>query len=264
MNLEQHAPDCGDARGAPMGRRLRPHSVARGRDAWEEDLNPGRAASQAARELAFTGEISLRRLYLDAGGYDVGGAYWGIGEPIFSALSECGTIDRTLRATSQSAAISAILKDAPRATVAPDEGDTPQVDGMTAEEVDDFIAGYEAAMLHADLSEEDAERILEAGDDPASILAPSTREDIRGTCAAFLAAQHATIRVCAGTHTEGSSDDTVWNHAGRDLWYTSRGHGAGFWDGDWPDPEAAQLTWAAKRCGSSDLYLGDDGLLYLG
>ena len=33
-----------------------------------------------------------------------------------------------------------------------------------------------------------------------------------------------------------------WDQAGHDLWLTTRGHGAGFWDGDWPEPEASKLT----------------------
>lgn len=38
--------------------------------------------------------------------------------------------------------------------------------------------------------------------------------------------------------------------------------GAGFWDGDWPEPYAAQLTNASRRFGNVDLYIGDDGLIY--
>jgi len=50
---------------------------------------------------------------------------------------------------------------------------------------------------------------------------------------------------------------------GRDFWYTRNGHGAGFWDGDWPEPYASQLTTAAKDFHVQDAYLGDDGKVYL-
>lgn len=50
---------------------------------------------------------------------------------------------------------------------------------------------------------------------------------------------------------------------GMDFWYTRNGHGAGFWDGDWPEPYASDLTAAAKAFGSVDAYLGDDGKVYL-
>lgn len=46
---------------------------------------------------------------------------------------------------------------------------------------------------------------------------------------------------------------------GRDFWLTRNGHGAGFWDGDWPEPEASRLTAAAKRFGEVDLYVSDAG-----
>lgn len=47
-----------------------------------------------------------------------------------------------------------------------------------------------------------------------------------------------------------------------DLWLTSAGHGAGFWDGDWGSYGDA-LTRACDRNGTADIYAGDDGLLYL-
>jgi len=54
-----------------------------------------------------------------------------------------------------------------------------------------------------------------------------------------------------------------WGRAGHDFWLTRNGHGAGFWDGDWPEPQAEQLTAASKAFGEYNLYVGDDGKLYL-
>ena len=51
--------------------------------------------------------------------------------------------------------------------------------------------------------------------------------------------------------------------AGHDLWLTRNGHGAGFWDGDWPEPAATILTDAAHKLGECSIYVGDDGKLYL-
>jgi hypothetical protein len=50
---------------------------------------------------------------------------------------------------------------------------------------------------------------------------------------------------------------------GHDLWLTRRGHGAGFWDGDWPMPYSVDFSDAARGLGDCDLYRGDDGRLYL-
>ena len=45
------------------------------------------------------------------------------------------------------------------------------------------------------------------------------------------------------------------SRGGHDFWLTRNGHGAGFWDGDWPEPQATRLTDAAKSFGSFDLYV---------
>ncbi len=47
-----------------------------------------------------------------------------------------------------------------------------------------------------------------------------------------------------------------------DFWLTRNRHGAGFWDGDYPEPIATQLTDLAHSFGECDLYIGDDGKIY--
>lgn len=51
--------------------------------------------------------------------------------------------------------------------------------------------------------------------------------------------------------------------AGHDFWLNRNGHGAGFWDGDWPEPEASRLDKASKRFGGVDLTVGDDKKIYV-
>jgi hypothetical protein len=48
---------------------------------------------------------------------------------------------------------------------------------------------------------------------------------------------------------------------GMDIWLTRNGHGSGFFDHNYENEEF--LTNAGKKIGSSDLYIGDDGKLYL-
>lgn len=58
----------------------------------------------------------------------------------------------------------------------------------------------------------------------------------------------------AHTYDEGN--------AGHDFWLTRNGHGAGFWDrglGEVGD----KLTEASKAAGEIDLYVGDDGKVYV-
>jgi hypothetical protein len=50
--------------------------------------------------------------------------------------------------------------------------------------------------------------------------------------------------------------------AGHDFWLTRNGHGAGFWDGDWPGEVGRRLTDNSKAYGSVTLYVGDDGKIH--
>jgi len=67
-------------------------------------------------------------------------------------------------------------------------------------------------------------------------------------------------------YDKGGWDD---EQAGHDFWLTRNGHGTGFWDRGYGQPDeiqeiGKQLTKAAKSYGSFDLYLGDgayDGLV---
>jgi hypothetical protein len=52
------------------------------------------------------------------------------------------------------------------------------------------------------------------------------------------------------------------SQAGHDFWLTRNRHGAGFWDGDYPEPQGKQLTNASHKYGEVDLYVGDDGEIY--
>lgn len=51
--------------------------------------------------------------------------------------------------------------------------------------------------------------------------------------------------------------------AGHDFWLTRNGHGAGFWDGDWEEKKGERLSKSAMAFNESDLYVGDDGKIYI-
>jgi hypothetical protein len=68
---------------------------------------------------------------------------------------------------------------------------------------------------------------------------------------------------CARFHADNAdliADDPA--RAGRDFWLTRNGHGAGFWDGDWPEPAATVLADRSYAYGECELYVSDDGLIY--
>jgi hypothetical protein len=84
----------------------------------------------------------------------------------------------------------------------------------------------------------------------AKDISPEALKRIEADCAAF--------QEQAGGLIAGRESD-----AGHDFWLTRRGHGAGFWDGDWPEADGETLTELSKRLGHVDVYVGDDNRLYL-
>jgi len=53
------------------------------------------------------------------------------------------------------------------------------------------------------------------------------------------------------------------HRAGHDFALTRNGHGAGFWETDrWQKDVGEQLTQASKEFGESEVYFGDDTLIY--
>lgn len=95
----------------------------------------------------------------------------------------------------------------------------------------------------------------ESGGDPMDVnygvddIAPAALASAREDCEAFWR-----------DHWQDMESDP--GRAGHDFWLTRNRHGAGFWDGDWPEPAATRLTDAAHVYGWVDLYVGDDGLIY--
>jgi hypothetical protein len=84
-------PDVNCRYGAPMGRP----------DHTEDD--------PALAVLPFT----LRRIRINSGGYDSGGAYWGIGTPLYWASND--VVERWFRAPGREAAKNHIRKEFPDA-----------------------------------------------------------------------------------------------------------------------------------------------------
>ena len=82
-------------------------------------------------------------------------------------------------------------------------------------------------------------------------------EDIAPECLAEMVAD------CAKFQAENAADiDGDYEQAGHDFWLTRNGHGAGFWDGDWPENAGERLTKASKAFGTCTLYIGDNDSIY--
>lgn len=86
--------DC--SRGAPMGR-------------------PQSFSERVAEVVADTGPFYLRRVRLNSGGYDCGGAYWGVGAPLYYYEGASGMSGYT-RGRTRDDAKRSIRQVCPRAT----------------------------------------------------------------------------------------------------------------------------------------------------
>ena len=97
--------------GAPMGRPPYTKNPETGEwFGWRMEEDPAYAAlcKQPRR-------FYLQKARLDSGGYDQGGAYWGLGEPVYIAQDEDDTIQRTYRATSRAHAKQQLRAEFPHA-----------------------------------------------------------------------------------------------------------------------------------------------------
>jgi len=111
------------------------------------------------------------------------------------------------------------------------------------EQLDLFTCSYIEAALWS--STDNEEEPLAANYD-INDIEPATLAEMAKDCRQFQA-KHADL---IGDELE---------QAGHDFWLTRNRHGAGFWDGDWPEPAATILTESANAWGEVDLYVPDTG-----
>ena len=127
--------------------------------------------------------------------------------------------------------------------------------------MDSFLRAYIQTALwsSSDGSEESLDRNYDESD-----LAPDTLASMAADCKRFETECWDIISAAIETGEVSCGPDfDEWERAAHDFWLTRNGHGAGFWDGDWPEPYATQLTDAAHGFGECDLYVGDDGKVYI-
>lgn len=125
---------------------------------------------------------------------------------------------------------------------------------MTREELDLMLAAYVECALWSSTyckSEDDDPRPMDDNYGPED-LAPETLAEMRADCEAFAADNAADL-------IGRWSDPELVGH---DFWLTRNHHGAGFWDRG-EGERGDRLTRAAQVYGEVDLYVGDDGKVYL-
>ncbi len=117
--------------------------------------------------------------------------------------------------------------------------------------MDDFTRQYLVTALWSSTDES-----REDGGDPMD--ANYGIEDIEPNTIAAAELDCNRFRELAGKMLNENDDPTAGAH---DFLLTRNGHGAGFWDGDWPEG-GESLTTICKQFGEFHLYVGDDGRVY--
>jgi len=132
---------------------------------------------------------------------------------------------------------------------------------VSEKELEDFMQGYLVTMLWSSTDESD-----ESGGNPlddnysVSDISDESFVQARAACESFLSKYGEVIE---RAELSRNSDGSKMFSAGHDFWLTRNGHGAGFWDGDWSEPEATVLTKGCKEFGEAHPYVGDDGKVYI-
>lgn len=118
-----------------------------------------------------------------------------------------------------------------------------------SEYVRDFTAAYWSCAFWTGVHREDGELDHDFDVDD---LNTSTREEGDGDCLDFVRANWSDL----SSHqlTAGGAGG-----AGHDFWLTRNRHGAGFWDGDYPNDVGTRLTDAAHVYGEVDLSVDAEG-----
>lgn len=108
----------------------------------------------------------------------------------------------------------------------------------------EFRDAYREAIVFTDCQYEEDEGY-------GAAFSADMEERIEADCRAFCNAHHLLFKPCGA------------RKAGHDFWLTRNGHGAGFWDGGWPEPQSSVLDDASESFGVVVVEKGDDGLLHM-
>ena len=124
---------------------------------------------------------------------------------------------------------------------------------LSTEAPDEFTVAYIQAALWS--GNDDNDDPLEDNFDITDI-APEAMATITADCRKFQE-QHGIPEYHDSRYTDAEK-------AGHDFWLTRNGHGAGFWGRDeLGEDDKQKYTDAAEAFGNQDIYVGDDGKLYV-
>lgn len=200
-----------------------------------------------ANDKSFPVVFEVERLTGPNDAYDAGGAYWGLGDPVYRAegSSTAGVERITVRAKDMAAAKAAILKAYPNATFDDNGAD-----------LDAFVSGYSDASLFTSTNskhEGDPENESEMLDDSGYAFSDETLAYFRDECSRFMKENAEVLQ-------EVISASYSIERAGHDFWLTRNRHGAGYWDRGL-GAAGEKLTEAARRYGEDTLWVDEQDLI---
>lgn len=110
----------------------------------------------------------------------------------------------------------------------------------------EFVAQYLATLMWSSEEENDPMDL--------SQLSPTALACAQDECRSFLVAHGELVSQAVAVYG--------LDGVAHDLALTRNNHGAGFWDGELPEPLGQQLTSVCETMGQCQPYRGDDGLIY--
>ena len=135
---------------------------------------------------------------------------------------------------------------------------------MSKRDFHDFCKGYIDAALWSSTDESD-----ESGGEPldknysADDIASSSLRAMKNDCAKFFRKNRRDLNLYAEQVEYQRHEGSPMSYAGHDFWLTANGHGAGFWDREGIDKALGDRLSKASRKFASDMYVGDDGQIYV-
>ena len=190
------------------------------------------------------------------GDYDFGGAYWGGGDDTknvwrATAMSNFGEFNEMFARAGSREEMRAVVKtEFPKASFHTLMETTTELLDAT-----DALAKFRDAYIDAALwsTNSDKGTPLDRDYGPHD-FSEAAMQEIVTDCARFIAQ-------CKGLIASEGRERAL-ESAAQDFWLTRNGHGAGFWDGDWPTNGAA-LAEASDSFGPCEIYLGDDKRIHI-
>lgn len=135
---------------------------------------------------------------------------------------------------------------------------------MNQTNLDQFVRGYIDALLWSEWQETDEGKSIPLDKHySATDVHPDSLKRIRLDCEQFLADAEPLITDESRLARIDPEQGTLWDYAGHDFLLTRNRHGAGYWDGDWRNPEADELTRLAEGFPDCTAYVGDDNMVHV-